>query len=107
MVLKNVLIQLNGETVETVQDGQGAYMIPLKNQGNSQDISITAIDAAGNIGNVAVKNFYITTNLFIRWYTNRKLVTGTLLAAILILTGGTAGFLLIGSRKRKKRRTEG
>lgn len=107
MVLKNVLIQLNGETVETVQDGQGAYMIPLKNQGNSQDISITAVDAAGNIGNVAVKNFYITTNLFIRWYTNRKLVTGTLLAAILILTGGTAGFLLIGSRKRKKRRTEG
>lgn len=107
MVLKNVLIQLNGETVETVQDGQGAYLIPLKNQGNSQDISITAVDAAGNIGNVAVKNFYITTNLFIRWYTNRKLVTGTLIAAILILTGGTAGFLLMGSRKRKKRRTEG
>ncbi|MBS5082124.1 MAG: Ig-like domain repeat protein [Clostridiales bacterium] len=107
MVLKNVLIQLNGETVETVQDGQGAYLIPLKNQGNSQAISITAVDAAGNIGNVAVKNFYITTNLFIRWYTNRKLVTGTLIAAILILTGGTAGFLLMGSRKRKKRRTEG
>lgn len=107
MILKNVLIQLNGETVETVQDGQGAYLIPLKNQGNSQDISITAVDAAGNIGNVAVKNFYITTNLFIRWYTNRKLVTGTLIAAILILTGGTAGFLLMGSRKRKKRRTEG
>lgn len=107
MVLKNVLIQLNGETVETVQDGQGAYLIPLKNLGNSQDISITAVDAAGNIGNVAVKNFYITTNLFIRWYTNKKLVTGTLIAAILILTGGTAGFLLIGSRKRKKRRTEG
>lgn len=107
MVLKNVLIQLNGETVETVQDGQGAYLIPLKNQGNSQAISITAVDAAGNIGNVAVKNFYITTNLFIRWYTNRKLVTGTLIAAILILTGGTAGFLLMGSRKRKKRLTEG
>lgn len=106
MVLKNVLIQLNGETVETEQDEQGAYLIPLKNQGNSQDISITAVDAAGNIGNVAVKNFYITTNLFIRWYTNRQLVTGTLIAAVILATGGIGLVLLIGSRKRRRRRAE-
>ena len=106
MVLQNVLIQLNGETVETVQDGQGAYLIPLKNQGISQDISISAVDAAGNIGNVAVKNFYITTNLYIRWYTNRQLVAGTLIAAVVLFTGGIGGFLLIGSRKRRRRRAE-
>lgn len=102
LVMDQVLIQLNGTAIETEQDEQGAYLIPLKNEDHAQSISITAVDAAGNIRNVVLDHFYITTNLFVRWYTNRRLVTITLMAAVALAIGGT-GILLFGSRRRKRR----
>lgn len=102
LVMAQVLIQLNGTSVETEQDEQGAYLVPLKNEDHAQSISITAVDAAGNIRNVVLDHFYITTNLFIRWYTNRRLVSITLMATAVLAIGGM-GILLFGSRRRKRR----
>ena len=95
---------MNGEEAPlTVQDNR--YTFELSNSDTPQKIVVTALDAAGNRSEYTVSDFYVTQNLFIRWYTNRPLMIGTIAGVILIAAGGVSA-VLVRRNIRKQRRRE-
>lgn len=49
-----------------------------------------------------IKNFYVTTNLFVRWYTNTPLFVGSIAAFVLII--GALVYIFIYPRPRRRTR---
>lgn len=97
LVLKQSKIYLNGSEIAFDQSGED-YSFTIGSSNSRQSVSIVALDAAGNIFQKEIKDFYVTTNLFVRWYTNRPLFIGTLIglgAALLALM-----ILLLQHQKR-------
>ena len=62
-------------------------------------VKVVCTDAAGNEHVEEVKNFYVTTNLFVRYYTNKALFFGSIGGVVLI--AGLA-IILVAAKKRKK-----
>ena len=104
LILEDVTVSVNGEDAPlTVQDNR--YTFELANSDTPQKIVVTALDAAGNRSEYTVSDFYVTQNLFIRWYTNRPLMIGTIAGVILIAAGGVSA-VLVRRNIRKRRRRE-
>lgn len=101
LVLQSVQIFLNGQEIKyTVENDKYTFEIPSSN--NSQTIKILATDSAGNVSTQEIKNFYVTTNLFVRWYTNTPLFVGSIAAFVLII--GALVYIFIYPRPRRRTR---
>jgi protein-S-isoprenylcysteine O-methyltransferase Ste14 len=70
-----------------------------------QNLKITAMDAAGNHKVQKVENFFVTTNLLIRWYTNPVVLVGSVafLAAVIL---GIFLFFFFRIREQEAREEE-
>ncbi|MBR2821750.1 MAG: hypothetical protein IKD91_07750, partial [Clostridiales bacterium] len=65
-------------------------------------VKIVATDAAGNKHEVEVGNFYVTTNLFVRYYTNTPLFVGSIIALLAIIA--LVIFIVVMKRRKYGRR---
>ena len=68
----------------------------------AHNVSVVAIDAAGNTQKMDINNFYVTTNLWIRFYTNPYMVWGTVGVVAAIAIGAIS---IVMFRRRKLRNT--
>ncbi|GGA79649.1 InlB B-repeat-containing protein [Ornithinibacillus halotolerans] len=101
LVLADVKIQVNDEEVEYTVEGDN-YIFDINNSNSTQDITITATDAAGNEMTTDVKEVLVTTNLLVRWYNNKPVFIGSL-GGIGVLALATAAYFVY---RRKDKVTE-
>lgn len=105
--LKEVMVLLNGETVQTwgeqeiaeIENTGQEYIFAIPEDIKAQTVTVICTDAAGNRNqNQVISEIYVTTNLWVRFINNKTALWGTAAAAALIAAG--AGFALY--RKKTK-----
>ena len=78
----------------------GEYIFNIDDSSTSaHTVRILATDEAGNVQELTVSNFYVTTNLFVRYYTNTPLFVGSIIGFILLIA--LIIFIVVMSRRRK------
>ena len=116
LVLQEVTIYLDGQETEYTANGETyTFVIPESNR--PREISIVAVDAAGNVYQMDITNVLVSTNIFARYFNNKPLFYGsiggvaTVVAAVLILTkthgaaaaaAGAGKKVAAGTGKKKK-----
>lgn len=87
------------EEVATIVADQGEFTfdIPGDSTGAHQ-VKIVCTDAAGNEQTEEITNFYVTTNLFVRYYNNKPLFFGSIAAVVVI--AGVVIALAAGKKKK-------
>lgn len=105
LVLDDVKIYLNDEAVKFDTDGE-IYTFDIPEANNKQNVKIVAVDAAGNDNEVAVEQFLVSTNFFVRWYNNTLLFFGSIVGVVVIALAITA-FIVFGRKKKDKEETDG
>lgn len=99
----------SGKEVETIVQDGGNFTFDISGDStNAHNLVVYAIDAAGNGVKLSdaelpenaekVENFYVTTNLWVRYYTNKPLFFGSL-AGVIVL----AGLIVIPAVYKKKK----
>ena len=100
LVLEGVKIYLNGSEIQYNSEGETyTFEIPEKNE--KQNIRIVAVDAAGNEYELLVRNFLVSTNVFVRWFNNTPLFVGSI-AGVVVLCGLIL-FLVLRKRKQESK----
>lgn len=102
--VQKVVIVLNG--IEQVYEGDaldesGNYHIAIEQSNQAQTLSITVYDAANNSTTIEYSDFYVTTNVWVRYYTNKSLVYGSVAGTLLFIC-----FIVFLIVKRKKPKEE-
>lgn len=100
LVLDGVKIYLGKEDSKneikyTSKEEKYKFDIPQANK--TQSVIFVATDAAGNKQKVSVKNFLVSTNIFVRWYNNKPLFIGSIIGVVVITMGISA--LIIFKKK--------
>lgn len=113
--LKKVFVELDGKVYkqwdEEELDNNGIFSLEILGDSNqAHNLVVYAVDAAGN-GEVIskdktpdnskrIENFYVTTNLWVRYYTNEKLVFGSM--AVLVVIGSSIVFSVVSKKKKNE-----
>ena len=91
------------EELAAVVSGTGEFTFDITDASTgSHKVKIVATDAAGNEHEVEVGNFYVTTNLFVRYYTNTPLFVGSIIALLVIIA--LVIFIVVMKRRKHVRR---
>ena len=77
--------------------GEFTFDVPGDSTGAHQ-VKIVCTDAAGNEQTEEITNFYVTTNLFVRYYNNKPLFFGSIAAVVVI--AGVVIALAAGKKKK-------
>ena len=90
-----------GEVAAIVADqGEFTFDIPGDSTGAHQ-VKIVCTDAAGNEQTEEITNFYVTTNLFVRYYNNKPLFFGSI-AAVVVIAGVVIALAAVKKKKNDK-----
>lgn len=115
LVLSSVVVYLDGEevpykewTAEEIlellsSDGEFNFDIAGDSKG-AHNVKVIALDAAGNEQIVEVKDFYVTTDLWVRFFNNKPLFYGSIGAVLLLL--GFFFFIILGKKKKEDEEEE-
>lgn len=100
--IKELKVVLNGEVV-TPSKEKGIYSLKIKESSGKQNLSVEAYDAAGNVSVVEIKDFMISSSLWVYlinqvWF---KLGIGAAFALLLALIG-----MIINSRRKVRKKEE-
>ena len=91
------------EELAAVVSGTGEFTFDITDASTgSHKVKIVATDAAGNKHEVEVSNFYVTTNLFVRYYTNTPLFVGSIVALLAIIA--LVIFIVVMKKRKYVRR---
>ncbi len=96
LVLDGVKIYLNDKEVKYNVEGE-TYTFDIPEKNSKQNVRIVAVDAAGNEQELAVTNFLVSTNIFVRWFNNTPLFVGSIAGVVLI--AGAAAFFVFRKRR--------
>ena len=96
LLLEDVGVTVNGREVEAKSDGD-VYSFTMRGSDEPREITVTAMDGAGNTSELMIPDVYVTKNLFIRWYTNTPLMIVTV--CVLGLAAAAAALLFIRKLK--------
>ena len=103
-MLDSVEIYVGNKPCEYIVDGEN-YQFNIPSEYQKQDVTIQAVDAAGNRTNYVLNDILVTTNAFIRWYNNKPLFVGSIAGTAVVIGGGTGvGIILRNGRIKVKRR---
>lgn len=91
LVLENVQITLNGESIEYQCSGD-IYEVVIPEDSKRQTVAVSAQDAAGNVITYEVAEVLVSTNALVRWYNNKPLFAGTLAGTGAAVSGVGAAF---------------
>lgn len=100
LVLGKVKIYLNDKELNYETSGE-TYLFDIPESNRKQTVRIVALDAAGNEQELAVKEFLVSTNIFVRWYNNTVLFVCSIVGFAVILLALIT--LLIVKKKRSGR----
>lgn len=100
-----------GEELEEIVRNGGNFTFDIAGDStDAHNLVVYAIDAAGNGENISatelpanaekIENFYVTTNLWVRYYTNKPLLFGSI-AGIIVLAGLIV-FLVVYKKKKNE-----
>lgn len=112
--LKSVKVYVNDKEVDNITDFSkdannynGKFTVSEKNE--AQKVRLVVEDLAGNVTDTNSKSFKsayafnkvvtISTNFFVRFIANKRLLFGSIIGVVVVI-GGTAGFVFF--RKRRK-----
>ncbi|MBO4323926.1 MAG: Ig-like domain repeat protein [Lachnospiraceae bacterium] len=96
-LLGDVKIYLNDAEVSYSKSNY-QYSFEIPQSDTKQTIRIVATDAAGNVSEVIVKDFLVSTNVFVRFLNTTWAIVAFI--AILLCIGGAAVFILARRRRR-------
>lgn len=112
LVFTNLLVYLDGqevpyqewtaEEVAEILSGKGEFTFTIA--GDTKEahrVKVVAKDAAGNEEIKEAKDFYVTTDLWIRFFNNKPLFYGSMAAVVLLL--GLVLFLLLKKKKEEEK----
>ena len=110
LALSKAEIYLDGKLVATLDQAQleelikngGDYTLEIDSADYARNVKIVLTDAAGNTIEEEIDNFFVTTNLWVRFVNNRPVFAGTLAT----LLSGFAIFFFILWKRRKKEEEE-
>lgn len=106
LVLQDVQVFVGENQSEYTAEGEN-YVFDIPSSSDRQDITIAAVDAAGNRTNYVISGVLVTTNAFIRWYNNTPLFVGSIAGTAVLSGAGVGGFAFMKGRsikvKTKKR----
>ncbi|MCI9292252.1 MAG: hypothetical protein HFF02_02990 [Erysipelotrichaceae bacterium] len=100
LVLDHVQIFLNDEVV-SYENTEDHYYFTIPQSNRKQTVTIAAQDAAGNIYEMRIEDFLVSTNIFARWYNNTPLFITSIVGCI-VLGGGFIFFILMKKRKEEQ-----
>lgn len=103
LVLDSVEIYIGDKKCDYIVDGEN-YQFNIPNNTKKQDVTIMAVDAAGNKTNYVLNGILVTTNTFIRWYNNKPLFAGSIAGAAVVTGGGVGAAIALRSGRIKIRR---
>lgn len=103
LVLDSVEIYIGDKKCDYTVDGE-SYQFDIPNNTKKQDVTIMAVDAAGNKTNYVLNGILVTTNTFIRWYNNKPLFAGSIAGAAVVTGGGVGATIALRSGRIKIRR---
>lgn len=96
-------VSWTAEQVAEILTGNGSFTFDITDYSNSaHKVKIVGTDAAGNVSELEITNFYVTTNLFVRYYTNTPLVIGSIVGLFLIVALAVV-IVVVKRRKYSKR----
>lgn len=104
--LKSVIVELDGvkydewdadELKDIIGTGSDITFDVSGNSTNAHNVKIVAVDEAGNEQVENIEDFYVTTNLWVRYYTNKVLFYGSIGGTALLI----AAIVFIIAKKRK------
>lgn len=91
------LLNLTEETLRQIADSDENISFDIANSDSAQTIVIRYADKAGNEGITEIKDFFVTTNLWIRYTNNTALMVSTIAGAAAVL--GLVAFVLMFRKK--------
>ena len=103
LVLDSVEIYIGDKKCDYTVDGEN-YQFDIPSNTKKQDVTIMAVDAAGNKTNYVLNGILVTTNRFIRWYNNKPLFAGSIAGAAVVTGGGVGAAIALRSGRIKIRR---
>ena len=95
--LESVDVQINGKSVYTSKD-TFEKVCTLKESNQKQQITVIAKDRAGNVYQREIKNVLVSTNWWIRFVQNTKLLIVSVIGLLIL----TCGILYVTLRKEKQ-----
>lgn len=119
--LAKVIVELDGKQIkvwsaeeleEIVKNGGNFSFDIVGDSTDAHKLVVYAVDAAGNgeklsdaelpVNAEEVEGFYVTTNLWVRYYTNKPLFFGSIGGVILI--AGSIVFLIVYKKRKKEKK---
>ena len=100
LVLENVEVYVGKEKCDYTAEGEN-YTFTVPSASERQDVTVTAIDAAGNRTNYIISNVLVTTNMLIRWYNNKPLFIASIIG-VAVFSGAGVGAGIMYRRRRFK-----
>lgn len=111
LLLKSVVVYLdnydkeykswNAEEIAEIIANKGEFTFDVSGESTSaHKVKVVCTDAAGNEQVEEITDFYVTTNLWVRYYTNKPLFFGSIGGVILI--AGLAVALVVIKKKKKQ-----
>lgn len=102
----------SGEELETIIQNGGNFTFDISGDStDAHNLVVYAIDAAGNGEKISdtelpanaekVEDFYVTTNLWVRYYTNKPLFFGSI-AGVIVLAGLIVTLVVYKKKKNEK-----
>ena len=109
--LDSVVVYLDGEECQKwtgedlekiVTDSENFTFDVSGNSTGAHTVKILATDSAGNESIEEINDFYVTTNIFVRYYNNKPLFFGSIAGVIVVV--GLIVFLVVFKRRKKEDR---
>ncbi len=100
LVLEGVKIYLDGQEIQYTLVGE-TYTFEIPETNSTRDVTIVAVDAAGNEYPVEITDILVSTNLFVRWYNNTPLFIGSIAGVVIIILAIVA-FIVFGKKKKNE-----
>lgn len=98
LVLKSVDIFVGDKECDYIVNGD-SYIFDISDAVSRQDVTVVAMDAAGNRTDYVISDVLVTSNAIVRFYNNTPLLMGSLIG-VAAAGGGAAGLLTFRRRRR-------
>jgi hypothetical protein len=93
----------DAEGIAEILAGNGEFTFAVSdNSTSAHSVKVVCTDAAGNETSEEFTDFFVTTNLWVRYYNNKPLFFGSIVGIILLL----ALIVIIVVRERRKKEAQ-
>ncbi|MDD4492784.1 MAG: Ig-like domain repeat protein [Eubacteriales bacterium] len=98
----NEITSWGGEKLEAILNGKDGFSFEVGGDSTkAHSVKVVATDEAGNETTEEVKDFYVTTNVFVRYYNNKALFFGSI-GGVLLLIAGIVVLVVLKKKKQSK-----